>query len=174
MILSFSTKINGKPTYFIDKIWIGLCLKHVINAWDLKPIFDDYRTKFGKSLDQLKRPLPDNYFGKIHTIRKDEKQRWKPGKEIHFYINNRTKEAFQFAPVTKVMRVQRIFMTFLPQCGLGFRVSINGRELEGYEVEELAINDGFEAVEDFEDYFIKQMENDEFSGKIIHWTDFKY
>lgn len=65
-------------------------------------------------------------------------------------------------------------ITFLPQCGLGFRVSINGRELEGYEVEELAINDGFEAVEDFEDYFIKQMENDEFSGKIIHWTDFKY
>ena len=55
-----------------------------------------------------------------------------------------------------------------------FRVSINGRELEEDEIEQLAFNDGFEAVEDFEDYFIAEMENDEYAGKILHWTDFKY
>ena len=29
-------------------------------------------------------------------------------------------------------------------------------------------------VEDFEDYFISQMIDDEFSGTIIHWTDLRY
>ena len=111
---------------------------------------------------------------KIHTIRKDNKNRWKPGMMIDFFINARQKDMFRFAPRVPLKSKQRIFMTYLPHLGNGFQVSINGRELDKSEIKVLAVNDGFETVEDFEDYFISEMENYEYSGKIIHWTDFKY
>lgn len=166
MILSFSTQLNGKPTYFVEKIWQGF------------PESDQYIEEWftdGKMYEQYDFH-PDAYgmFPKIHTIREDKTERWKKGVMIDFFINARQKNMFRFAPRIPVVSKQRIFMTYLPQCGLGFRVSINGRELEEFEVEKLAINDGFDAVEDFENYFIKQMIDDQFSGKIIHWTDFKY
>ena len=81
---------------------------------------------------------------------------------------------FRFAPVLPVISIQRVFMTYLPQCGNGFQVSIGGRELNPFEIEVLAVNDGFDSVEEFENYFISVMKDDEFSGKLIHWTDFKY
>ena len=34
---------------------------------------------------------------------------------------------------------------------------------------QLAINDGFESLKHFFEYF-----NEDFEGKIIHWTDLKY
>lgn len=156
MLLSFKTKINDNKTHFPEKILVSIEQNKLSNE----------TLNFGIA--------SKNHKPKHHTIRKDEKNRWKPGMMIDFFINARQKNMFRFAPRIPVISKQRIFMTFLPQCGLGFRVSINGRELDESEVEKLAINDGFEAIEDFEDYFIKQMKNDEFSGKIIHWTDLKY
>ena len=50
---------------------------------------------------------------KKHTIRKDEKDRWKVGNDIHFVINNRTKNRFQFAPITKVKSIQIIKIKLL-------------------------------------------------------------
>lgn len=163
MILSFSTHINGKPTWFVYKIWQSL-----------KPIV---LSEFIAHIDESNLPphwMQKKFYPKLHTIREDKNDRWKAGMMIDFFINARTKNMFRFAPQIPVVSKQRIFMTYLPQCGLGFRVSINGRELEENEVEQLAFNDGFEAVEDFEDYFIAQMEDDQYSGKIIHWTNFKY
>lgn len=164
MILSFKTKINGKPTYFVEKIHLGLLQNSLLDMVG----FDDNDFD-GFDINKVAECQP-----KIHTIRKDEKNRWKPGMMIDFFINARQKNMFRFAPRIQLKSKQRIFMTYLPQCGLGFRVSINGRELEEDEIEQLAFNDGFEAVEDFEDYFIAEMENDEYAGKILHWTDFKY
>ena len=175
MILSFKTKINGKPTLFIEKIWEGLFRHNFFGDSDdeFNNYLDQHITQFGKSWDELDENNRLEY-PKIHTIRKDEKNRWKVGTMIDFFINTRTKDMFRFAPRIQLKSKQRIFMTYLPQCGLGFRASINGRELEEDEIEQLAFNDGFDAVEDFEDYFIAEMENDEYSGKILHWTDFKY
>lgn len=166
MILSFSTQSNGKPTYFVERIWASFPDEDPFNI----DLFYLEAKKTGKYTfeDQVDR------HPKIHSIREDKAERWKKGVMIDFYINTRQKNMFCFAPRIPVVSKQRIFMTYLPQCGLGFRVSINGRELEEFEVENLAINDGFDAVEDFENYFIKQMIDDQFSGKIIHWTDFKY
>lgn len=162
MILSFKTQINGKPTLFPEKIFAGLIKNKIIPA--SKEFFECYRMP--QDVTKLK--------PKIHTIREDNTNRWKSGIMIDFFIGTRTKNMFRFAPRIQVVSKQRIFMTYLPQCGLGFRVSINGRQLAENEVEQLAFNDGFEAIEDFEDYFISQMKEDQFSGKIIHWTDFKY
>lgn len=187
MILPFSTQLNGKPTYFIDKIWIGLCLKHIINARELEEYFTDYRYKFGKSFDQIERPLSDNYFGKLHTIREDKTDRWKRGVMIDFYINNRSKNAFCFAPRIPVISTQDIFMT---KRGNDIEITISkvGSYMGGDDFylyhddkEKLAINDGFVSYSEFVEYFSSVIaENGSktgnywFSGKIIHWTNLKY
>lgn len=164
MILSFKTKINGKPTYFVEKIHLGLLQNSLLDMVG----FDDNDFD-GFDINKVAECEP-----KIHTIRKDDKNRWKPGMMIDFFINARQKDMFRFAPRIPLKSKQRIFMTYLPHLGNGFQVSINGRELHKSEIKVLAVNDGFETVEDFEDYFISEMENDEYNGKIIHWTGFKY
>lgn len=171
MILPFSTQLDGKPTYFIEKIWTGLLGKKfnllayhrfkdeaaydgVIDQWDYK-----------KSLSP-----------KIHTIREDKKERWKPGTKIDFFINCRQKNMFRFAPVLPVVRVQRVFMTYLFNDII--EISINGRQLhQPSQLLEFAINDGFASWTDFFNYFYPKIiasENEEYHAKIIHWTDLKY
>ena len=161
MILSFKTQINGTPTYFVEKILNCISLKS-LSEENLSQYF--LHTGLGAH-----RSTP-----KLHTIRTDEKKRWKKGVLIDFFINARQKNMFRFAPRIPVVSTQRVFMTYLPQTGNGFQLSINGKQLWNYQIKELALNDGFEKVEDFEDYFIAQMKYDEYSGKIIHWTDLRY
>jgi hypothetical protein len=48
-------------------------------------------------------------------------------------------------------------------------VQIDGRLLNEKEVQEFAYNDGFDRVDDFEVWF-----NEDFYGKIIHWTEKRY
>jgi hypothetical protein len=166
MILSFSTQLNGKPTYFVERIHKGFRLMELIMKAGIDPTIHyppDYNFV-----------AKDKKHHKIHTIREDKKDRWKPGTKIDFFINCRQKNMFRFAPVLPVTSTQRIFMTYMPHVGNGFQVSIGGNEISKEEIIKLAINDGFENVEDFENYFISVMKEDEFSGKIIHWTDKRY
>lgn len=68
--------------------------------------------------------------------------------------------------------VQRVFMTYSDW--LGYEASINGHELFGYnERESLSTNDGLSSV-DFTDWFFKEGKVEEFSGAIIHFTDYRY
>ena len=165
MILPFSTQLNGKPTHFVEKIWEAILQKGIPFTYE------------GMEIGAI--ALPKGYVikthsPKLHTIREDNKNRWKVGTKIDFFINCRQKDMFRFAPVLPVISIQRVFMTYLPQCGNGFQVSIGGRELNPFEIEVLAVNDGFDSVEEFENYFISVMKDDEFPGKLIHWTNFKY
>lgn len=164
MILPFSTQLNGKPTYFVERIHKGIRENYMLAPVDPSIHYPPNYNFVAK--DKLPK--------KIHTIREDKKNRWKVGTKIDFFINCRQKDMFRFAPVLPVISIQRVFMTYLPQCGNGFQVSIGGRELNPFEIEVLAVNDGFDSVEEFENYFISVMKDDEFSGKLIHWTDFKY
>lgn len=106
---------------------------------------------------------------KIHTIRKDPHDRWKPGRKIHFTTGVRTKNYHQF------MEGVCISTTFI---GIKWDNGIPTIVIEDdiglfYPnediIERLAKNDGFESVEDFFKWF-----NKDFNGKIIHWTDFNY
>lgn len=170
MTLGFSTQIKNKPTYFVEKIWEGILQKGVqINAND----FIEYGRK----------ALPKNYIvgtnkPKIHTIREDKKERWKVGNQIHFVTGNRTKNRKQFAPIVKVQSIQKLvitemLMTQTAYCTVSndkiFKVEVDGITLHNKQVEELALNDGFDSVDDFFKWFDK-----DFKGKIIHWTDYKY
>lgn len=164
MILPFSTQLNGKPTHFVSKIIKGLepfsaseSDKQIIReALDFGYFdFDTY----------------DNVSPKIHTIREDVTDRWQAGVMIDFFINNRRPDMFRFAPRLPCTETQEIFMTLIQG---RFEVSVDDRQLCLGELEKLALNDGFESFDDFRDYFISQMTDGVFKGKLIHWTDKRY
>ncbi|WP_185284952.1 hypothetical protein [Elizabethkingia anophelis] len=175
MILSFKTQINGKPTFFQEKIFAGLIKNKIIPGTE--DFFDCYRINYAATV--LK--------PKIHTIREDNSYRWKPGIMIDFFIGTRTKNMFRFAPRIQCVAVQEIFMTRRGS-DLEITVSKEHSYIGGddfylyYEAkEQLAINDGFDSYSDFVKYFLEKIEehgdktgNYWFKGKIIHWTDFKY
>ena len=168
MILPFSTKINGKETFFVEKIHSGIVqnfpnLEFQLNGANYEFNVDALATKHAK----------------IHTIREDKKNRWKVGNKIHFFINARQKNMFKFAPVLPVVRVQDIEIIYVPfgdkkQDARSF-VRVDGRLIYDVgqtlysQMKEFSENDGFDCVNDFFEYFDK-----DYKGKIIHWTDIKY
>lgn len=165
MNLAFSQKINGTKTYFPEKILASLELSE-----------DEQKAANDKLINRkdLCASVYLNCHPKIHTIRVDEKDRWKKGNLIHFIINNRTKNRFQFAPLRKVISVQKITISVRHlQMSITNEnyplVIIDGNQLNYFEVQRLAFNDGFLSIQDFCDYF-----KEDFNGKIIHWTNFRY
>lgn len=100
---------------------------------------------------------------KLHTIRADKTDRWKVGNKIHFATGIRTAKYNQFHEgVCKGIQNIQIFDR---------TIIVEDRELPEWEIEDLAINDGFDTVEDFWGWFDGY---DSFTGKLIHWTDIKY
>lgn len=188
MILGFKTQINGKPTYFVSKIWIGIESKFSQFNEKGNRLFNfpkEYIQCGQKGLLTFQRPKP-----KLHTIREDKTDRWKPGMMIDFFINVRTKDMFRFAPRVPVISLQTIKITRTDHLSLNcypgqmwiqnifiggiqfkraFMVQIDGAIINHSTLNELAINDGFDSLDDFFNWFC-----DDFEGKIIHWTDKKY
>lgn len=176
--------MQDNKTYFIEKINLGLLENGLIKRIDYVESLEDYRSQFGDNWD-----CKPNLSPKIHTIRRDEHNRWKPGMDIHFVINSRTKDRFQFAPVIPCVSVQSIEIINAERYGINdpgisyhgttelygetwhfaLIVKIEGKDLNRQEVEALAVNDGFESVWDFFKYF-----NNDFKGKLIHWTNLRY
>ena len=176
MILPFSTQLNGKPTYFVEKILKGLAENNLITPEELSyrmcpaPVVK-YPTAYGFIFD-----MTIDIKSKLHTIREDKNDRWKPGTKIDFFINCRQKNMFRFAPVLPVVSVQKVEIVYyhnretltldLPQKR---GVIVDDKPLMRSEIEQLALNDGFDTIENFFAYF-----NEDFTGKIIHWTVLRY
>jgi hypothetical protein len=182
MTLAFSQKINDKPTYFIDKIWYSFLFRNDDLFDKNQEYHKKYIEKFGDNWD-FREVHHNEEYEKLHTIRKDTSNRWKAGSDIHFVINNRTPERFQFAPVVKCVSTQKIRIKRLTAKEVNifspkdiiwsfrnhFIVSVDDQLLSRENIKALAINDGFNSVHDFFEYF-----NTDFTGKIIHWTNLKY
>ncbi len=184
MTLGFSTHIAGWPTLFTNKIVKGLWHSHskLMNDWALNSEAPPEGLFNYLSVYEQEKILP-----KIHTIRIDLKDRWKIGNKIHFVIDNRTKDRFQFAPVVLVNNIQNIMIvwsrTKKEELNGAVSVHVNKEEIgscvfiddiliesNGFSnLKQLAENDGFDSVKGFFNWF-----NNDFEGKIIHWTDFKY
>jgi hypothetical protein len=170
MILPFSTVINGKPTYFVEKIWHSILFLNKVDVADYQNYSKEYQQKFNQKWDKLETPTP-----KKHTIREDSKHRWKPGSMIDFFINSRTKDMFRFAPRVPVVCVQNIEIkefecsTLCNKKTKLIKIFVDGKILAINKMIELAENDGFENVVEFLNYFPIG-----FKGKIIHWTNLKY
>lgn len=177
MILPFSTQLNGKPTYFVERIHYGLIQKLGVLVTNKSADFS-YQIYF--------ECLP-----KLHTIREDLKERWKVGTNIDFFINVRQKNMFRFAPVLPVVSTQKIefiwkdnieCLSYLGKifnkvCTIkiedrfyGDAYIFDGKVISmSFNIARFANNDGFDTAEDFFAYF-----NNDFKGKIIHWTDCRY
>lgn len=118
---------------------------------------------------------------KLHTIRAGN--RWEAGMDIHFAINPRSKNYFQFAPVMECTSVQEIELRWwkpehpeqyindyddasnMRYCD----VYVDGKLMSTGYVKKLAQNDGFDSVEQFFAWF-----NKDFKGQLIHWSDLRY
>lgn len=177
MILGFKTKIGNRETLFIERIWHSLLFVRGIDFRDWREYRAAYKEKFGENLKILECSTP-----KKHTFRKDKKNRWKAGMIIDFYISVRTKNMFRFAPKVKVKSIQEVEMIWSggkintitiwidKECYVqDYGIDYNSSEQRQKRMETLAKNDGFDTVQDFLEYF-----NENFYGKIIHWTDLKY
>ena len=172
MNLGFSKQINGVKTYFAEKIWCAIDKFNLITEQEAIDFSNESNTL---SLDFEKTP---SLVPKIHTIRRDEKNRWKVGNKIHFIYGNGAKERFQFAPVVECKTIQKItieemLMTNTEYCYVHkskiFKVCIDNIALSKMQIKNLAINDGFESVKDFFNWV-----SEDFTGKIIGWTNYKY
>ena len=115
--------------------------------------------------------LYKDYEPKIHSMRTGD--RWRAGMDIHMAYGVRTKQYRQFnkgvSGIEKCKGIQRVFMTYDWQ----LEVTIGNRELLApEEIEMLIKNDGL-TREQFINWFFPE-DKDEWSGQIIHWTDFRY
>ena len=168
MILPFSTKLDGKETNFVSKIWTGLLKNNLAVYEDIEAFENAYLFKTFNDLEIDITASP-----KIHTLRDDENDRWKRGIMIDFFINVRTKSMFRFAPKVQVISTQKINIIYKNKLPVVFidRIQFYNTNIK-YDIPRmllLAQNDGFDTIEDFFNYF-----NKDYTGKIIHWTDLRY
>jgi hypothetical protein len=119
---------------------------------------------------------------KKHTIREDATNRWKEGRLIDMATGVRTKQYNKFTEQICIGTQKIEFKWKTNNKGLvsesrGVLVFIDGINVTNHSfqdtdkmvVEVLAKNDGFDNLTDFFDWF-----SEDFTGKIIHWTDLIY
>ncbi len=106
---------------------------------------------------------------KIHTIREDKTNRWKPEMKIHHWMHNPrnvSKNPFQFThPGTDIL-ISKQEITIEPSYKL---VIIDGKPLRPSEIDTLAHNDGLQNELVFFNWFTTS-----YQGYILHFTDHKY
>lgn len=181
------TEKNPAPTYFREKILAGVGLYVSPKDADLN---------YYSNQEASKRSTK-----KIHTMREDPHNRWKAGRNIqmvyrgagykildHFnkgipeletckgkqYVQLRWAAKSEYVETT--LPLQKIIApaSAMPdkkkrECFYYPRVWIDSAEVLESVIRELAINDGFGSVDDFFRWF-----NKDWSGYILHWTDFRY
>lgn len=192
MTLSFTQTINGKPNFFIEKIWQAFLQNDLSSLPNFGYYAGNYNYSFGKFWDGFVVDGKPDEKPKLHTIREDKSNRWRAGMNIHPVVNNRTPNRFQFAPIIPCKSVQRIDIKDVTGTRimgsdlnygyllkhtvrdvdfyLAYEVYVDGKRLMADTIVELAINDGFDTIDDFFKYFADGIVN----GKLIHWTDKTY
>ena len=125
---------------------------------------------------------------KKHSIRVDEKDRWRAAMKIQHAHGVRTKRYLMFhegecKSIQKIKIIEcdsttsdycyeLIYKTNdkkIPYKNKYFKVLIDGNYQDWKTIVKLAHNDGFDSTDDFFRWFFNG-----FSGKIIHFTDLKY
>lgn len=158
-------QLAGQDTNFVAKIWERM--QHLVTEQQFEDFFPQV---VGRGLFPASKYTP-----KIHTIRHDDKNRWKEGMMIDFFINSRTKDMFRFAPRLPVVSTQEIRIIHDNNIWVyidGTAIGHSGMKYDHpafLKLTELAHNDGFSSVIDFFLWF-----DEDFTGKIIHWTDKRY
>jgi len=170
MILGFKKQFSwGEPTYFREKILCVVGYAMLEECGILKRIrVTSYTNNIIQKISGIK--------PKIHTIREDKHNRWKAGRSIQMVYRGKNysiEDHFNkgIDELSKCIHVQTISIKYGKKFGAfeAVIVAIDGKILDESERLLLALNDGFDSLEDFYRWFSK-----DFSGKIIHFTDFRY
>lgn len=107
---------------------------------------------------------------KIHTIREDKHQRWKPGMKIHHWMYNPRhtfRNPYPFLQDRGDVLVSKQKIDVEPLIKM---IRIDGDHfLNDQQMDELAFNDGLENTRVLFTWF-----KESFSGWILHWTDKRY
>lgn len=154
MVLGFKTHINGKPTGFVPKILTHLgedAMAAYLKKETLKqaeklnidlsnePV-DAAMKYYGKEL------MACEFVPKKLTIRDDPNNRWTPGRKIHFATGVRTKNYHCFAEGECKEVKTIVFEVGIPPV---LQVYIDGKKLSAEEWNQLALDDGFDSLGDF-------------------------
>lgn len=165
MNLGFKQYFDHKkqePTYFREKILAGVGLTTDAPLAHLEP------------------PTRHGWAPKLHTIRLDPHNRWKPGMSIQMVYRGPKYSILDhfnkgIPELEKCVSVQKIEIRWWKNTVLRKRfpwikfVKVDGRLLNPDEYFKLIRNDGFDSTPQFQKWF-----NEDFTGKLIHWTDLKY
>jgi len=116
---------------------------------------------------QFIKPIQDG--SKIHTIREDRPNRWKAGNSIQMATGVRTSKYNMFQAGKCVSTQEIVIWWGDPHIYQHPAIQVDGYVLKPDEVVRLSENDGFILLEDLYKWF-----SENFTGKIIHWTDKRY
>ncbi|MEZ2337663.1 hypothetical protein AB6735_18600 [Mucilaginibacter sp. RCC_168] len=117
---------------------------------------------------------------KIHTLREDKNDRWKPGVMMHQYTGGRFSKEYQKFNETPCVSTQKITMAIEKDLDGGLSVlvmTVGNRELDEATQELLAVRDGFASMIDFKKWWypiLAKQPGFKMVRKIIHWTDLRY
>src|ERR1035437_3967498 len=104
MNLPFSTQLNNRQTYFVEKILACLLEQKLAGMGNfIAQAHQSFLPKY-----EINRSVLATCAPKSHTIREDKNNRWWPGYKIHPFINNRSKQMLQFAPTIPCKGIQLI------------------------------------------------------------------
>lgn len=107
---------------------------------------------------------------KIHTIREDQYNRWKPGMLIHFCTSVRTKN-YDCFKIGEVKSIQQIEFVWWPHInGTACTIWIDNKKMCSIDI--LSKCDGFINPYQFLNWPSWKLKN--FKGRLIHWTEFRY
>jgi hypothetical protein len=119
----------------------------------------------------------ESWYPKIHTMREDLHNRWKPGMSIQMvyrgpkysildHFNKGIPELEVCTGVQQIVIKWKIITSAKGSVRMPL-FFIDGRLFTDFD--KLAANDGFDSWQQFCHWF-----KGDFTGKIIHWTDFRY
>ncbi len=166
MILQFKTHVGTEPTHFVEKITASLVFDLSLGK-ELFGYIEGTSRFVGTNSHKFKERVTClSSKTKKHTIRKDKKDCWGYGANIHFEGLNQENKTHRFAPVIQVKSTQKIKL--IRENG-SFQLSIDGEYKSRNVMEEFAKNDGFNSIEELYEFL-----KGDFEGKIIHWTYLKY
>jgi hypothetical protein len=103
---------------------------------------------------------------KIHTVRSDQHNRWKPGMKMHMWRGNprnTSANPYHFANAV-VKTVARINISLTDLDGVFNYITIDGKLLNDVQMEAFAKSDGFDDLKQMAEFFPEP-----FWGKLIIW-----
>jgi hypothetical protein len=116
---------------------------------------------------------------KIHTVRNFRKVKPKLGETLYMYTGLRTRncELITNKETLKGIDIVRIYISHV-SCEIWINIEYkdqnSNNKLNLQQMEEFAINDGFDDLPDFIKWWMDGYNLVDFRGNLLHWTNSRY